>query len=106
MKDRIVEGLVIILILSLGAFGLINTLQDWSTTGSVSVYIKIAPDKVFEGSNLWIGLTTNLSWSLGLIFMGIMTVLAKLKFTKTGILFAIMGMLLLVNWIIFTMFIV
>ncbi|TMO58312.1 hypothetical protein [Pseudoalteromonas phenolica] len=106
MRNKIIEGLVITLIFALGIFGLFETFQEWSTKDSVTVFIKMGPDKVFVGSNLWIGLTTNISGNLGLVFMGVMTVLVKLKHPKAGIVFAGMGMALLINWFVFKIFIV
>lgn len=106
MRDKVIEGLAITLIFVLGIFGLFETLHEWSTKDSVTVFIKMGPDKVFVGSNLWIGLTTNISGSFGLAFMGVMTVLVKLKLPKAGIIFACMGMTLLINWFVFQIFIV
>lgn len=105
MKEKALEILIVTFIVLLGIFILAETIYEWLMKDSVSVYIKMGADKVFVGSEIWIGLITNISWALGLICMGVMTVLAKLKHNKMGLLLGGLGMLLLINWILFIAFI-
>ena len=103
VKNKIVESLIFILILALGILGFADTLHELVTENTVSI---IKPNKVFSGPDLWKGLAIQFSVHLGLISMGIMMVLCKLKFIKAGLFFASIGMLLFLNWFIFLIFII